>query len=248
MNITSGRAGQGHRGPGMRVSRLAVPVLAAAFLIGLAKGAVAYADRSPVLEPHVAGTNAITVHVVLAVAAAATVIAIQAWRSRQGQPGPSPWSAPFSGDATARMSRTIRLSRAAAVARLLPMALLVLVLLYCPYRMGAQVTGGLDPNSTVNAWGGPTYAGALLAHWLDCIIGFYAAAFLLGRLLVPANGRGGGSQAACPAQPVTSCSSTPSGTAPLPSTMPWKARMSKRDPSWRCASPRSRWISRRPTM
>jgi len=68
--------------------------------------------------------------------------------------------------------------------RALPMALLVLVLLYAPYRMGAQVIGGLDPNSTVNAWGGPTHAGALLAHWLDCTIGFYVAAFLLGRLLV----------------------------------------------------------------
>jgi len=43
---------------------------------------------------------------------------------------------------------------------------------------------GLDPNSTVNARGGPTYAGALLAHWLDCLVGFYVAAFLLGRLLV----------------------------------------------------------------
>jgi hypothetical protein len=56
--------------------------------------------------------------------------------------------------------------------------------------MGAQIVGGLDPNSTVNAWGGPTYVGAMLAHWLDCVVGFYVAAFLLGRLLVPANGRG----------------------------------------------------------
>ena len=64
---------------------------------------------------------------------------------------------------------------------------LVLVALYTPFRMGMQVTGGLDPNATVNAWGGPTYLGALLAHWLDGIVGFYAAAFLLSRLLVPAD-------------------------------------------------------------
>jgi hypothetical protein len=51
--------------------------------------------------------------------------------------------------------------------------------------MGAQLIGGLDPNATVNAWGGPTYAGALLAHWLDAIVGCYAAAFLLGRVLLP---------------------------------------------------------------
>lgn len=62
---------------------------------------------------------------------------------------------------------------------------LVLVLAYTPYRMGAQVTGGLDPNATVNAWGGPSYPGALLAHWLDGIVGFYVAAFLLGRLVLP---------------------------------------------------------------
>lgn len=83
----------------------------------------------------------------------------------------------------ARLSRTIRLPGAAAVARLLAIALLILVLLYAPYRMGAQIIGGLDPNATVNAWGGPSYAGALAAHWLDCILAFYAAAFLLGRLL-----------------------------------------------------------------
>lgn len=61
----AGLAGQGHHGPRMRVSRLTVPVLAAAFLIGLAKGAVAYSRRSAALKPHVAGTNAITVHLVL---------------------------------------------------------------------------------------------------------------------------------------------------------------------------------------
>ena len=43
-----------------------------------------------------------------------------------------------------------------------------------------------DPNATVNAWGGPTYLGALLAHYLDNIVSFYAAAFLLSRLLLPA--------------------------------------------------------------
>ena len=62
------------------------------------------------------------------------------------------------------------------------MALPLLVMLYAPYRMGMQVIGGLDPNATVNAWGGPSYAGALAAHWLDCLIGFYIAAFLLARL------------------------------------------------------------------
>jgi hypothetical protein len=150
----------------------------------VAEGAVAYSHRSPVLERHIPGTNAITTHVVLAIAAAAVVIAVQIWRSvKRSQRSPSPWTAPFSTRAAAKMSRAIRLSGGAAVAKALPTTLLVLVLLYCPYRMGQQVIGGLDPNSTVNAWGGPTYAGALFAHWLDCIIGFYVAAFLLSGLL-----------------------------------------------------------------
>ena len=63
----------------------------------------------------------------------------------------------------ARLSRTMRRVGGGTMMRALPMALLVFVLLYAPYRMGAQLIGGLDPNSTVNAWGGPTYAGALLA-------------------------------------------------------------------------------------
>jgi hypothetical protein len=178
------QASRNHDGPKMRVSRLTVPVLAAMFMIGLAKGAIAYSRRSSVLKAHVAGTNAITVHIVIAIVAAAAVIFIQVrrWRMRD-KPGSSPWIAPFSSSAMARMSRAIRLSPGAAAVRALPMALLTLVLLYAPYRMGAQIIGGLDPNSTVNAWGGPSYAGAMLAHWLDCIVGFYVAAFLLGRLL-----------------------------------------------------------------
>ncbi|HTS98099.1 MAG TPA: hypothetical protein VMI33_15925 [Streptosporangiaceae bacterium] len=182
-------AGQGHHRPTTRLSRLSVPILAAAFCIGIAQGAIDYSRRSPVPERHVAGTNAITVHLVLAIVAAGVVFVIQVRRSRgRARPGPSPWTAPFSSRAVARMSRTIRLSRGATAVRVLPMALLILLLLYCPYRMGAQVIGGLDPNSTVNAWGGPGYAGALLAHWLDCVAAFYAGAFLFSRLLSRAGG------------------------------------------------------------
>ena len=188
MSVTQTRGAdmgpQGKRGPMTRVSRLTVPVLAAAFILGVAKGAVEYSHRSAILEPHVAGTNAITIHVILAIVAAAVVVTVQVRRSRKrSQRGPSEWTAPFSASTAARLTRTIRHSRGAAAVRLLPMALLILVLLYCPFRMGAQIVGGLDPNSTVNAWGGPTYVGAMLAHWLDCIVGFYACSFLLGRLL-----------------------------------------------------------------
>jgi hypothetical protein len=180
------------RGRPYRLSRLALGAFAALFLIGVAAGAVEYARRSTVPERHGAGTNAIALEVLVAIAAAATAAAIERWRSRRaGGGGPSPWTAPFSARAAARLGRTLRFAQGPAalnVARFLVTVPLLLVLAYAPLRMGAQVIGGLDPNYTVNAWGGPTYAGALLAHWLDAIVGFYAASFLLSRALLPSRG------------------------------------------------------------
>jgi hypothetical protein len=49
---------------------------------------------------------------------------------------------------------------------------------------GQQVIGGLDPNFTVTAWGGPSYLGAMLAHYLDAVYLFYIEAFLLHLVLV----------------------------------------------------------------
>ena len=174
------------------VSRLSGTVFLALFMIGIAEGAVGYLRRSPVMERHVAGTNAITFHAVLGIAAAVTVISIQAWRWRRPSlRGHSPWAAPFSADALARLGRTIRFDRGPSLtnlARVTATVPLVLLLAYAPFRLGAQVIGGLDPNATVNAWGGPGYLGALLAHWLDGIVGFYVAAFLLSRLLLRTEG------------------------------------------------------------
>jgi hypothetical protein len=185
-----GRTGFRLENPRYPLSRLTLTVFAALFLAGIAEGAVEYAHRSPRMERHVPGTDASTVHVLLAVAAAAAAISIQARRSRRpALRGRSPWAAPFSASALARLRRTIRAARMPSIpnlARVIAAVPLVLVLLYTPFRMGQQITGGLDPNATVNAWGGPTYLGALLAHWLDGIVGFYVAAFLLNRLLLPA--------------------------------------------------------------
>ena len=161
------------------------------FALGIAQGAVEYARRSPVPERQAAGTNAITIEVLLAIAAAATVLAIELRRSRPARGrGPSPWTAPLSATAVARLGRTLRFAHGLSlpnVARFVVTVPLVLVLAYAPLRMGAQLIGGLDPNDTVNAWGGPSYAGALLAHWLDVVVGFYAASFLLSRLLLPSS-------------------------------------------------------------
>jgi hypothetical protein len=188
------RAGVRLENPRHRFSRVTVTVFAVLLVAGIAEGAADYARRSPTTERHVAGTNAIAVHVLITVAAAAAVVSIQVRRSRQParQRGPSPWAAPFSASAASRLRRTARLAGGLSLPNLARAAAavpLVLVILYTPFRMGMQITGGLDPNATVNAWGGPTYLGALLAHWLDAIVIFYAAAFLLSRLLPAAGDR-----------------------------------------------------------
>jgi hypothetical protein len=182
-------------GPRRKLSRLSVTVCGLLLAAGIAEGAQAYARRAPGIERHAAGTNAITVHLVLAAATATVVIAVQARRSRQPAPrrGPSPWAAPFSADAVSRLLRTLRFAAGPSLpnlARAVATVPLVLVLLYTPFMMGAHITSDLNPNATVNAWGGPTYIGAVMAHWLDGIIGFYAAAFVLSRLLLPASAAG----------------------------------------------------------
>jgi hypothetical protein len=151
--------------------------------VGLASGVVSYEHRSPVIAQRTVNAMANEIEIGVAIAAAAVVVAIQLWRSRNpGRRGPSPWFAPFSSRAAARVSRTFRSSAGAAALRALPAVLLILAMLYMPWRMGSVLTGAFDPNAVVNAWGGPTLIGAVAAHWLDGIIGFYAAAFLLGRL------------------------------------------------------------------
>jgi hypothetical protein len=174
---------------GFRLSRFTDGALVVLFLLGIAKGAVEYTQRSAIAQVHAPGTNAILIHVLLAVAVAVTVIAVQVRRSaRPGERGTSPWAAPFAARAAMRLGRTLRFAHGRSlknVVRALAAAVLVLVVAYVPARMGAQVIGGLDPNNTVNAWGGPTYLGAMLAHYLDAVVVFYAACFLLGRLLLP---------------------------------------------------------------
>ena len=44
---------------------------------------------------------------------------------------------------------------------------------------------GLDPNFTVNAWGGPTYLGAMASHYLDLLVLMGAAAWMLHLILLP---------------------------------------------------------------
>jgi hypothetical protein len=172
-----------------RFSRWTGAAVLTMFLIGIVEGAVDYARRSHVTEPHAPGTNAITIHVALAIAAAATVAGVQVWRSRHpARRGSSPWAAPFSARALARVGRTIRSAGTwppQNMLRALATVVLLVVQLYWPLMMGQHLTGDLDPSQTVNAWGGPGYLGAVLAHWLDGIALFYAGGLLLNWVLLP---------------------------------------------------------------
>lgn len=53
-----------------------------------------------------------------------------------------------------------------------------LVAFYFAFRVGLQVSS-FAPAGNINAWGGPTYLGALLAHWLDSFFAFYACVMIL---------------------------------------------------------------------
>lgn len=54
----------------------------------------------------------------------------------------------------------------------------VFLMAYTPLRAGAQVLAGLDPDFTRDAWGGPSYLGAMAAHYLDGVLIFFAGAAL----------------------------------------------------------------------
>jgi len=74
--------------------------------------------------------------------------------------------------------------RAGQVSRVLLAAALVLLIAYGWFRAGMQVLGGLDPNFTANAWGGPSYLGAMACHYLDCGLIMAVAAGALDLVLV----------------------------------------------------------------
>ncbi len=68
---------------------------------------------------------------------------------------------------------------------------LLLLVMFGFFRTGYQVTSGLDPNDTVNAWGGPTYIGAMACHYLDVAVIVAAAAWLLNEILPRRDRRAG---------------------------------------------------------
>jgi hypothetical protein len=149
-------------------------------------GIFSYVQRSPVVEQQAPGANAIPAHVVLAAVAVGLFIGLPRLRVAQQAPYPI-WAAPFSQSGYDRFKQTILLRSGVPpgnIARAVLAGLLAVLLLYNFFRAGQQLIGGLGRNFTVNAWGGPSYLGAMLAHYLDALYLFYVEALLLNLILV----------------------------------------------------------------
>ncbi|WP_193560287.1 hypothetical protein [Tsukamurella sputi] len=121
-------------------------LLAVAFVAGLAFGGHLYTRRDPEIAGFVPWTAAWPQHAVVAVVGVLLVLAIRARRWPPRAPALTP-------------------------ARLVLAAPLLFLLVFAAFRAGVQVLAGLDPNFTVNAWGGPTYLGAMACHYLDLAVG-----------------------------------------------------------------------------
>ncbi len=176
-----------------RISRqLSVPttlLATACVAAGTVTGLFIYLDRSPVRRRYLPGSSAYWQQA--AIAAVALLLYGYSWWRHQRRPGQQPGRlllpAPLGKPAARRFARTMHqavrspseFTRAVAT---LPFAVL---LIYCAWRIGEQITAGLDPNWTVNAWGGPSYFGAMACHYLDMGLLMAAAAWLLGKILLP---------------------------------------------------------------
>jgi hypothetical protein len=149
--------------------------------VGIATGFLRYLDRSPIRESPAPGASGWGQQLAVA-AVACALYGVARWRHRRrfGRGSGRPLLlAPLGGNAAARLTAAARQSswRIAAAVPLLA------VIGYCCWRVGEQVTAGLDPNFTANAWGGPTYLGAMACHYLDAALIVAASGWLLDKIL-----------------------------------------------------------------
>ncbi|MFI6041527.1 hypothetical protein ACIA8C_07820 [Nocardia sp. NPDC051321] len=167
------------------LSRPLLAIATVSLTLGIVSGGVSYLNRSPEHETHVEGTAALLPHILLFVLAAALITVVL--RRRGIDSFLLLLLAPVSTTAAHRLMRTLRsiLTHPTALLRLLLSILPIALLVYSPFRIGMQVLGGLDPNFTVNAWGGPSYLGAMAFHYFDAALLMAAAATLLNVLLLP---------------------------------------------------------------
>ncbi|WP_084654658.1 hypothetical protein [Nocardia altamirensis] len=163
-----------------------VTIAATSLSAGIVVGGLAYLDRSPQRAPYVGGTAAWAPHIALLLLTAVGVTVMV--RRRGADAVLLMLLAPLGPTAARRLANTVAsiLRHPTALLRLLLGVLPLAMLVFGPFRVGVQILGGLDPNFTVNAWGGPTYLGAMACHYLDAVLLMAAAAALLNKLLLPA--------------------------------------------------------------
>jgi hypothetical protein len=179
----------GESGSAAVASQLSGPLTAlvgSAFVSGVMFGLFEFLQRSPIRREHIAGSAAWGQHLVLALVAV-VIVSIAWWRHRRrfGPRSGRRWLlAPLGRHAAGRVARALGFgSEAARPGRVLLALPAAALFLFCFWRAGVQVTGGLDPNFTVNAWGGPSYAGAMACHYLDLFLLAAGAAWLIDRIL-----------------------------------------------------------------
>jgi hypothetical protein len=154
------------------------------FTGGVSIGWLHYVHRSATPLRHMPGSNAWWQHAIVAAAVAAVLGAIWVARRRRRIAGAA-LLAPLGQSAAKRITLLFRQAprRPLNFGRALLATPLLLLFMFGFFRAGYQITSGLDPNNTVNAWGGPTYIGALACHYLDIFVGMAGSAWLLSRLL-----------------------------------------------------------------
>lgn len=162
-----------------RLSPVSVTAAATALVAGIITGGVSYLQRSRAPVHNTPGTAAWWAHIALT-AAAVWIIAACGHRRRHGPVSVPLLLTPLGISAAHRLGLT---SRTAPV-RALAVAPLIALLVYNAWRAAEQVLGGFDPHFTVDAWGGPTYLGAMYCHYLDLGLISATAALLIDRILL----------------------------------------------------------------
>jgi hypothetical protein len=164
-----------------QISPLLTVSAAGAGAVGIATGFIRYLDRSPMRESPAPGASAWGQQLAVA-AVACALYGVARWRHgrRFGRgSGRLLLLAPLGRNAAARLTAAAR-QPSWRIAAAIP---LLAVIGYCCWRVGEQVTAGLDPNFTANAWGGPTYLGAMACHYLDIALVVGASGWLLDKIL-----------------------------------------------------------------
>ncbi|HEY6747419.1 MAG TPA: hypothetical protein VI357_17085 [Mycobacteriales bacterium] len=158
----------------MSLDRRPVVLYGTLFALGVAAGGLQLAADSEKATPAVGVATANWVHAGLG--AVAPALLVLAWRRDRAATTAflrRPWTAAGWTDWLDGLTWRGR------PALLRPLVFLgAVVMAYTPLRAGEQVLAGLDPDFTRNAWGGPTYLGAMAAHYLDGVLMFLAGAAL----------------------------------------------------------------------